>query len=94
MLWRTQPGGRVAQTVIWNNAARDGFRPKCHVGLHPQGCRAIHVAKDPDGPCCNAWIGHLQDNGFSVSFDERSIEALDGHKREHEFRGILRFATP
>lgn len=43
---------------------------------------SIHVVKDPGCPCCNAWIGHLRDNGFPVSFEERSIEALDLYKRE------------
>lgn len=45
----------------------------------------IHVVKDPGCPCCNGWIGHLRDNGFAVSFEERSIEALEAFKRE---RGI------
>jgi hypothetical protein len=43
---------------------------------------SIHVVKDPGCPCCNAWIGHLRDNGFPVSFEERSIEALELYKRE------------
>ena len=43
---------------------------------------AIHVVKDPACPCCNAWIGHLRDNGFPVSFEERSVEALEVYKRE------------
>ena len=45
----------------------------------------IHVVKDPGCPCCNAWIGHLRENGFNVSFEERSIEELAAYKRE---RGI------
>ncbi|OYW62318.1 MAG: metal-binding protein [Rhodobacterales bacterium 32-66-7] len=45
----------------------------------------IHVVKDPGCPCCNGWIGHLRDNGFNVSFEERSIEDLAAFKRE---RGI------
>ena len=45
----------------------------------------IHVVKDPGCPCCNAWIGHLRENGFNVSFEERSIEDLAAYKRE---RGI------
>lgn len=43
---------------------------------------SIHVVKDPGCPCCNAWIGHLRDNGFPVSFEERSAEALEVYKRE------------
>ena len=45
----------------------------------------IHVVKDPGCPCCNAWIGHLRENGFNVSFEERSVEDLAAYKRE---RGI------
>jgi hypothetical protein len=45
----------------------------------------IHVVKDPGCPYCNAWIGHLRENGFNVSFEERSIEDLAAYKRE---RGI------
>ena len=41
----------------------------------------IHVVKDPGCPCCNAWIGHLRDSGFPVSFEERSVEALEIYKR-------------
>ena len=43
---------------------------------------SIHVVKDPGCPCCNGWIGHLRDNGFPVSFEERSVEALEVYKRE------------
>lgn len=43
----------------------------------------IHVVKDAGCPCCNAWIGHLRDNGFPVSFEERSVEALAHYKREN-----------
>jgi len=50
-----------------------------------QSSPSIHVVKDPGCPCCNAWIGHLRDNGFPVSFEERSAEALEVYKRE---RGI------
>lgn len=45
----------------------------------------IHVVKDPGCPCCNGWIGHLRENGFSVSFEERSVEDLAIYKRE---RGV------
>ena len=43
---------------------------------------SIHVVKDAGCPCCNAWIGHVRDAGFPVTFDERSIEALELYKRE------------
>lgn len=47
-----------------------------------QAPASIHVVKDPGCPCCNAWIGHLRDNGFPVSFEERSVESLELYKRE------------
>lgn len=53
--------------------------------LHAEGEESIHVVKDPGCPCCNAWIGHLRDSGFQVTFEERSIEDLTAFKRE---RGI------
>ncbi len=53
--------------------------------VRAQTLPSIHVVKDPGCPCCNAWIGHLRDNGFPVSFEERSVEALEVYKRE---RGI------
>lgn len=46
---------------------------------------SIHVVKDPGCPCCNGWISHLRENGFAVSFEERSLEELTAFKRE---RGI------
>lgn len=45
----------------------------------------IHVVKDPGCSCCNAWIGYLRENGFGVSFEERSVEDLAAFKRD---RGI------
>jgi hypothetical protein len=42
----------------------------------------IHVLKEPGCPCCNAWIGHLRDNGFTVSFEERRVEELALYKQE------------
>ena len=53
--------------------------------LLAEGDERIHVVKDPGCPCCNAWIGHLRENGFNVSFEERSVEDLAAYKRE---RGI------
>jgi len=47
-----------------------------------QALPSIHVVKDPGCPCCNAWIGHLRDNGFPVTLEERSVEALELYKRE------------
>jgi hypothetical protein len=60
------------------------------IGLGAMGLRAgsdpgIHVVKDPGCPCCNGWIGYLRDSGFTVSFEERSVEDLAAFKRE---RGI------
>lgn len=43
---------------------------------------SIHVVKDPGCPCCNAWIGHLRENGFLVSFEERNVQELAVYKRQ------------
>lgn len=50
--------------------------------VRAQTLPSIHVVKDPGCPCCNTWIGHLRDNGFPVSFEERTVEALEVFKRE------------
>jgi len=50
--------------------------------LLAQGEVSIHVVKDPGCPCCNAWIGHLRENGFAVSFEERGIEELAVFKQQ------------
>lgn len=55
------------------------------VPLHAEADLGIHVVKDPGCPCCNSWISHLRDNGFLVSFEERSLDDLAAFKRE---RGI------
>lgn len=49
----------------------------------------IYVVKDPGCPCCNAWIGYLRDNGFPITFEERSIDALQAYKREKGIPGEL-----
>lgn len=36
----------------------------------------IHVVKDAGCGCCNAWIGHVRDGGFPVSFEEMEPDAL------------------
>ena len=50
---------------------------------------SIHVVKDPGCPCCNAWIGHLRENGFAVSFEDRSIEELATFKRQQSIPDVL-----
>ena len=47
-----------------------------------EGDLFIHVVKDPGCPCCNAWIGHLRDNGFTVSSEERIVDELAAFKRQ------------
>ena len=49
--------------------------------VRAQTSPSIHVVKDPGCPCCEDWIGHLRDNGFPVSFEERSIDDLAAFKR-------------
>lgn len=50
--------------------------------VNAQSRPSIHVVKDPGCPCCNDWMQHLRANGFPVSFEERSVEALSLYKRE------------
>ena len=66
-------------------AAGPGLVALATTAVHAGADDAIHVVKDPGCPCCNGWIGHLRDSGFRVTFEERSIEALEAFKRE---RGI------
>lgn len=41
------------------------------LGATPVTGMRIQVWKDPSCGCCNAWIDHLQDNGFTVAaYDE------------------------
>ena len=55
----------------------------------------IHVVKDPGCPCCNAWIGHLRENGFNpeelsschtATVDDYTIE---GHVPAADIRRLL-----
>ena len=41
----------------------------------------IHVAKDAGCGCCNAWIGHVRDAGFPVSFEEMERGTLESLKQ-------------
>lgn len=66
--------GGMAMLAIWPlGAAAEGEAPR------------IHVVKDPGCGCCTSWIGHLRDNGFAVSFEDRDPVALAAFKRA---RGI------
>ena len=42
---------------------------------------AIDVYRDPNCGCCEAWIDHLQDNGFSVS--DHVVNDMTSVKMEH-----------
>ncbi len=41
---------------------------------------AIHVAKDPDCGCCGAWIEILRDEGFDVTVELMTYDALQAYK--------------
>jgi len=44
---------------------------------HPLAAEVITVHKDPNCGCCNGWVAHLREAGFSVSTVEtRDIDAL------------------
>lgn len=59
------------RTLMSLGAAFALVRPAIAEGL-PQ----IHVVKDAGCGCCNAWIGHVRDGGFLVSFEEMEPDAL------------------
>lgn len=42
----------------------------------------VHVLKDPTCPCCNAWIGVLRTDGFTVTFEIVENAALADHKAQ------------
>ncbi len=42
---------------------------------------AIDVYRDPNCGCCEAWIDHLEDNGFSVS--DHVVNDMTSVKMEH-----------
>lgn len=41
---------------------------------------AVHVAKDPNCPCCKDWVAILQKAGFAVTVEEMEPDALERHK--------------
>jgi len=43
---------------------------------------AIHVLKDPNCGCCEAWVGILRDDGFNVTTENSLGTALIRHKME------------
>src|SRR5882724_10860867 len=44
---------------------------------HPLAAEVITVHKDPNCGCCNGWVAHLREAGFSVNTVETGdIEAL------------------
>ena len=45
-------------------------------GIYPD----IHVVKNPQCGCCNAWIEILKDKGFNVTTEDRSGSFLTGFK--------------
>jgi hypothetical protein len=52
------------------------------VGLAEGIAPDIHVVKDPQCGCCNAWIKILETEGFSVSTEDRSSSLLTEFKIE------------
>lgn len=43
---------------------------------------SVHVMKDPTCPCCNAWIGVLEADGFAVTFETVENAALADRKAQ------------
>jgi hypothetical protein len=44
---------------------------------------AIHVLKDPNCGCCEAWVEILQSEGFDVTVEASAGAALASFKRDH-----------
>lgn len=50
----------------------------------PTPVTSVRVYKDPSCGCCNAWVSHMRDNGFSVAtVDEPSQSSMDSLKAAH-----------
>lgn len=43
----------------------------------------VSVAKSPTCGCCNAWIAHLEQDGFHVDASNLTAPALDLYKRQN-----------
>ena len=52
-------------------------------GLANDAGTNIHVVKNPQCGCCNAWIEILKDDGFKVSTEDRSASLLAEFKVEN-----------
>lgn len=48
-----------------------------------QGARTIHVLKDPNCGCCEAWVRILQDEGFEVTTETSFGTLLIRHKLDN-----------
>ena len=51
-------------------------------GLANEGGTNIHVVKNPQCGCCNAWIEILEGDGFNVTTEDRSNSELAAFKIE------------
>lgn len=49
----------------------------------PNGMQAIRVFKDANCGCCKSWIGHMQQNGFTVTAIDEQPATLDSIKQSH-----------
>ena len=52
-------------------------------GIAAQDSIDIHVVKDPQCGCCNAWIKILNKEGFNVTIEDRGGQRLTGFKIEN-----------
>jgi hypothetical protein len=71
------PNVTFSRRAVVASAAALGLLPA--VSAFAQGPE-VHVAKDPNCPCCKDWVGILQEAGFAVTVEEMEPDALERHK--------------
>lgn len=68
------------RTLLIGAASLAAFTP--HLGL-AQGGLAIHVLKDRNCGCCEAWVRILQDDGYKVTTENSFGTLLIRHKLDN-----------
>ena len=71
------PNVTFSRRAVVASAAALGLLPA--VSAFARGLE-VHVAKDPNCPCCKDWVGVLQEAGFAVTVEEMEPDALERHK--------------
>jgi hypothetical protein len=82
---KLKPGGSMIETKLTRRVAiatLSSWAAAWAVPAVAQSGPAVHIIKDPDCGCCTAWARILQSEGFMVTVEHRSWEALVQHKIE------------